>query len=185
MVPPGRVDRGHRGGRRPRGRLDRDRGRTSAVGRLPDPANGRRRHSGPRRPGDVPGRRRAVHGARDHDARGSPQPRSAVGGPGCRRRRQGHRQRDRRRHPVRPARRLDRPTLMTAADLTAIVLWLGLTAYAVFGGADFGAGFWDLVAGGTRRGAAPRALIAEAIGPVWDPNHTGLIFDLLILCTAV
>ena len=24
----------------------------------------------------------------------------------------------------------------------------GITAYALFGGADFGAGFWDLVAGG-------------------------------------
>ena len=29
---------------------------------------------------------------------------------------------------------------------------LGITAYALFGGADFGAGFWDLVAGGAERG---------------------------------
>ena len=41
---------------------------------------------------------------------------------------------------------------MTAVDLTAVVLWLGVTAYAVFGGADFGGGFWDLVAGGAERG---------------------------------
>jgi cytochrome d ubiquinol oxidase subunit II len=73
---------------------------------------------------------------------------------------------------------------VTAVEFTAVVLWLGLTAYAVFGGADFGAGFWDLVAGGTKRGAAPRALIAEAIGPVWEANHTWLIFDLVILWTA-
>ena len=73
---------------------------------------------------------------------------------------------------------------MSAADLTAVVLWLGLTAYAVFGGADFGAGFWDLAAGGSERGAAPRALIADAIGPVWEANHTWLIFDLVILWTA-
>jgi cytochrome d ubiquinol oxidase subunit II len=73
---------------------------------------------------------------------------------------------------------------VTAVQLTAIVLWLGLTAYAVFGGADFGAGFWDLAAGGPKRGAAPRALIAEAIGPVWEANHTWLIFDLVILWTA-
>jgi len=73
---------------------------------------------------------------------------------------------------------------VTAIDLTAVVLWLGLTAYAVFGGADFGAGFWDLAAGGTNRGAAPRALIADAIGPVWEANHTWLIFDLVILWTA-
>ena len=73
---------------------------------------------------------------------------------------------------------------MTAVQVTAIVLWLGLTAYAVFGGADFGAGFWDLAAGGTRRGARARALIADAIGPVWEANHTWLIFDLVILWTA-
>jgi cytochrome bd ubiquinol oxidase subunit II len=73
---------------------------------------------------------------------------------------------------------------MNPVDLTAIVLWLGLTAYAVFGGADFGAGFWDLAAGDTQRGASPRALIADAIGPVWEANHTWLIFDLVILWTA-
>jgi cytochrome bd ubiquinol oxidase subunit II len=73
---------------------------------------------------------------------------------------------------------------VTAVQVTAITLWLGVTAYAVFGGADFGAGFWDLAAGGTRRGAAPRALIADAIGPVWEANHTWLIFDLVILWTA-
>ena len=73
---------------------------------------------------------------------------------------------------------------MNPVDLTAIVLWLGLTAYAVFGGADFGAGFWDLAAGDAERGAAPRALIADAIGPVWEANHTWLIFDLVILWTA-
>jgi cytochrome d ubiquinol oxidase subunit II len=73
---------------------------------------------------------------------------------------------------------------VTAVQATAVTLWLGLTAYAVFGGADFGGGFWDLAAGGTERGTAPRALIAEAIGPVWEANHTWLIFDLVILWTA-
>ena len=73
---------------------------------------------------------------------------------------------------------------MNAVDLTAIVLWLGVTAYVVFGGADFGGGFWDLVAGGSERGAAPRTLIASSIGPVWEANHTWLIFDLVILWTA-
>ena len=73
---------------------------------------------------------------------------------------------------------------MTAIDLTAVVLWLGVTAYAVFGGADFGGGFWDLFAGGTERGLRPRRLIADAIGPVWEANHTWLIFDLVILWTA-
>ena len=73
---------------------------------------------------------------------------------------------------------------MTAVQATAIVLLAGVTAYAVFGGADFGAGFWDLVAGRTETGLVPRALIADAIGPVWEANHTWLIFDLVILWTA-
>ena len=73
---------------------------------------------------------------------------------------------------------------MTLVDLTALVLWLGVTTYAVFGGADFGAGFWDLVAGRGADGERSRALIASAIGPVWEANHTWLIFDLVVLWTA-
>ena len=73
---------------------------------------------------------------------------------------------------------------MTLVDVIAIVLWLGVTTYAVFGGADFGAGFWDLVSGRGAAGARSRALIAAAIGPVWEANHTWLIFDLVILWTA-
>ena len=73
---------------------------------------------------------------------------------------------------------------MTAVQTTAVILWLGVTVYAVFGGADFGAGIWDLLAGGTQRGLRPRALIADAIAPVWEANHTWLIFDLVILWTA-
>ena len=49
----------------------------------------------------------------------------------------------------------------------------GATMYAVFGGADFGAGLWSLLAGGGDRGRAPRELIDWAIGPVWEANHAG------------
>jgi cytochrome d ubiquinol oxidase subunit II len=73
---------------------------------------------------------------------------------------------------------------MSAADVVAVVLWTGMTLYALLGGADFGAGFWDLVAGGDERGRRPRELIDLAIGPVWEANHTWLIFDLVILWTA-
>jgi cytochrome d ubiquinol oxidase subunit II len=73
---------------------------------------------------------------------------------------------------------------VTAVQATAVVLLAGITAYAVFGGADFGAGFWDLAAGRATPGLRPRALIADAIGPVWEANHTWLIFDLVILWTA-
>jgi cytochrome d ubiquinol oxidase subunit II len=41
------------------------------------------------------------------------------------------------------------------STLVAIALLLGVLAYAVFGGADFGAGFWDLTAGGAERGRVP------------------------------
>ncbi len=73
---------------------------------------------------------------------------------------------------------------MNAADVAAAVLWTGVVAYAVFGGADFGAGFWDLVAGGDTRGERPRALIDRAIGPVWEANHVWLVFCLVMLWTA-
>ena len=42
------------------------------------------------------------------------------------------------------------------------VLWIGVTMYAVFGGADFGAGFWSLLAGGGERGR--RAARADRLG---------------------
>jgi cytochrome d ubiquinol oxidase subunit II len=73
---------------------------------------------------------------------------------------------------------------VSAADAVAAVLWLGVTLYALFGGADFGAGFWDLVAGGDRRGERPRALIEHSIAPVWEANHVWLIFVLVISWTA-
>ena len=55
--------------------------------------------------------------------------------------------------------------------------------YAVFGGADFGAGFWDLVAGGTKRGERPREVIDHSIAPVWEANHVWLIFVFVLLWT--
>ena len=73
---------------------------------------------------------------------------------------------------------------MTLAELVLGVMFVGLIAYALFGGADFGAGIWDLLAGGTRRGARQRALIEHSIGPVWEANHVWLIFVLVVLWTA-
>jgi cytochrome bd ubiquinol oxidase subunit II len=72
---------------------------------------------------------------------------------------------------------------MSAADVVLAFMFAGLTAYALFGGADFGAGIWDLVAGGDQRGMAPRRLITQAIGPVWEANHVWLIFVLVVLWT--
>jgi cytochrome bd ubiquinol oxidase subunit II len=66
----------------------------------------------------------------------------------------------------------------------AVVLFIGILGYAVFGGADFGAGFWDLVAGGTHRGGRPRAVIDHSIAPVWEANHVWLIFVFVVLWTS-
>jgi len=65
----------------------------------------------------------------------------------------------------------------------AVVLFVAVTAYCVFGGADFGAGFWDLVAGGDERGERPREVIDHSIGPVWEANHVWLIFCFVVLWT--
>jgi cytochrome d ubiquinol oxidase subunit II len=70
------------------------------------------------------------------------------------------------------------------AEAAAVVLFVAITAYAVFGGADFGAGFWDLVAGGADRGDEPRDIVDHAIGPVWEANHVWLIFAWVVLWTA-
>jgi cytochrome d ubiquinol oxidase subunit II len=72
---------------------------------------------------------------------------------------------------------------VSSADAVAGVLWAGVTAYAVFGGADFGAGFWSLTAGSGERGHRTRELIDWAIGPVWEANHVWLIFVLVVLWT--
>jgi NADH dehydrogenase len=69
------------------------------------------------------------------------------------------------------------------STLVALILWLAITSYVVLGGADYGAGFWDLTAGGARRGARPRALIDHAMTPVWEANNVWLIFALVVLWT--
>jgi cytochrome d ubiquinol oxidase subunit II len=59
----------------------------------------------------------------------------------------------------------------------------GLTAYAVLGGADFGAGLWDLTAGGPERGGRVRGMVQHSMGPVWEANHVWLIFVLVVMWT--
>jgi cytochrome d ubiquinol oxidase subunit II len=72
---------------------------------------------------------------------------------------------------------------MTAEVVGAILLAV-LTLYAILAGADFGGGLWDLLAGGDKRGRAPRQLIDETITPVWEANHVWLVFALVIFWTA-
>ena len=73
---------------------------------------------------------------------------------------------------------------MSKADIVAAILWVGVTMYTVFGGADFGGGMWDLLAGRGERGERARRLIDHSIAPVWEANHVWLIFVLVVLWTA-
>lgn len=57
---------------------------------------------------------------------------------------------------------------------------LGVIAYGVLGGADFGGGVWDLTASGPRA-KEQREAIARALAPVWEANHVWLIFVLVVL----
>ncbi len=72
---------------------------------------------------------------------------------------------------------------MTVADILLSILWLALFIYAIFGGADFGAGMLELFAIGESR-QRQTALIDESIGPVWESNHVWLIFLLVVFFTA-
>lgn len=70
---------------------------------------------------------------------------------------------------------------MSAAELLISTMWVGVTAYVLLAGADFGAGFWDLLAGRSDRGDRQRTLIEHTITPVWEANHVWLIFAI-VLC---
>ncbi|MFG1874671.1 cytochrome d ubiquinol oxidase subunit II [Sphaerisporangium sp. NPDC049003] len=73
---------------------------------------------------------------------------------------------------------------MDTARIVLVVMWVGITLYALLAGADFGGGAWDLLAGRSRTGMARRGLIERSIGPVWEANHVWLIFVLVLLWTA-
>ena len=73
---------------------------------------------------------------------------------------------------------------MSLEVVVAAALFVGVLAYALFGGADFGSGFYDLTAGGTARGAELRTLVDHSIGPVWEANHVWLIYVLVTWWTA-
>jgi cytochrome bd ubiquinol oxidase subunit II len=72
---------------------------------------------------------------------------------------------------------------MSVADVVAAAMFVGVLAYALFGGADFGSGFYDLVAGTGQRAAELRTLIDHSIGPVWEANHVWLIYILVMWWT--
>lgn len=69
-------------------------------------------------------------------------------------------------------------------QVVAVIIWVGVVAYAVLAGADFGSGTWDLLAGRADHGAAVRHRIDRSLGPVWEANHVWLVFVLVYLWTS-
>src|SRR5439155_255365 len=159
------------------GGMGRHRGRPPAVDRLPRHAGQRRGHSVERGPGHAGGNPRPV---RDLDGgldRRSDDHVTAVAA-GIARRRGGRAgavwplagQGFTRRAPGTTGRA---PGILWRAGRSmnpspeavavATILFVVIAAYALFGGADFGGGIWDLLAGSAERGAAPP-------GTSWPPG---------------
>ncbi len=77
-----------------------------------------------------------------------------------------------------------RPGATMLADVPMVFILIGITAYTVLSGADFGAGLWTLIPFGGRAGvAATRDHTRHSIGPVWEANHVWLIFVLTVAWT--
>jgi cytochrome bd ubiquinol oxidase subunit II len=73
---------------------------------------------------------------------------------------------------------------MALADVPAILILVGIAAYIVLAGADFGAGLWYLLAGPGPKGRPVRNFTYHAMAPVWEANHVWLIFVLVVTWTA-
>jgi cytochrome d ubiquinol oxidase subunit II len=69
-------------------------------------------------------------------------------------------------------------------ELPLVFALVGLALYMVLAGADFGAGFWQLIAGPGRQGEEIREHAHNAMAPVWEANHVWLIFVLTVVWTA-
>jgi cytochrome d ubiquinol oxidase subunit II len=64
--------------------------------------------------------------------------------------------------------------------LLGAVMVGSLLLYVLLGGADYGAGFWDLFSSGPLKDEQ-KNLIANAIRPIWEANHVWLILILVLL----
>ncbi len=68
-------------------------------------------------------------------------------------------------------------------ELPLLLALAGLVLYVVLGGADFGAGTWQLLSGRGERGERVREHAHAAMAPVWEANHVWLIFVLVVMWT--
>ncbi|WP_263356750.1 cytochrome d ubiquinol oxidase subunit II [Acidicapsa ligni] len=69
---------------------------------------------------------------------------------------------------------------MNIASVLACIMAAALLLYVLLAGADYGAGFWDLLSSGPSKDAQ-KELIANAIQPIWEANHVWLILILVLL----
>jgi cytochrome d ubiquinol oxidase subunit II len=72
---------------------------------------------------------------------------------------------------------------LTLEGIAAFVLLLALSTYVLTGGADFGAGFWELVFRGEKN-RKQNQLISTALAPIWEANHVWLIFAIILISAA-
>src|ERR1700759_2282383 len=68
--------------------------------------------------------------------------------------------------------------------LPMVFVLAGLTLYMVLGGADFGAGLWQLLAGRGAHAERVREHAHHSMSPVWEANHVWLIFVLTVFWTS-
>jgi cytochrome d ubiquinol oxidase subunit II len=69
-------------------------------------------------------------------------------------------------------------------ELPLALALIGLALYVVLGGADFGAGMWQLTAGSGPDAERIRDHAHESMAPVWEANHVWLVFVLTVVWTA-
>jgi cytochrome d ubiquinol oxidase subunit II len=69
------------------------------------------------------------------------------------------------------------------AELPIVFALVGLAAYVVLAGADFGAGIWHMLPAG-RHAAVVREHTHRSMSVVWEANHVWLIFVLVVCWTA-
>lgn len=69
---------------------------------------------------------------------------------------------------------------MSPNAILAGIMLISLVLYSLLAGADYGAGFWDLLSFGPNR-EGQRDLIALAIQPVWETNHVWLVLLIVLM----
>ena len=69
---------------------------------------------------------------------------------------------------------------MNPQILLAGIMLVAVVLYCFLAGADFGAGFWDLVCSGPRA-QQQREVIENAIEPIWETNHVWLILVIVLM----